>query len=78
MANQPTAEPLVVDPQIAAAIDRYCERTKLMCTDEFLDRAIYCYLVAQRTAEAFEAIQEAGFLGDDDDHFALVPDEVKP
>ena len=78
MPNKPTAEPLIVDPKIAAAIDRYCQRTKLMCTDEFLDRAILCYLIAQKTIEAYQAIQESGLLGDDDDHFALVPDEVKP
>jgi hypothetical protein len=49
-----------------------------MCTDEFLDRAILSYLIAQKTIEAYQAIQEAGLLGDDDDQFGLVPDEVKP
>lgn len=61
---EPTApEPLVVEPKVAKALERYVERVGGHLTaDEVVYRAILCYLMAQKTVDALDAIDEAGFF----------------
>jgi hypothetical protein len=75
MLNHPTAEPLVVDPKIAAALDHYCDLAGGMRPNEFVERAILCYLLSKKTLLSWEAIREAGFFGEDNEQASLANDE---
>jgi hypothetical protein len=57
MPDHTAPEPLVVDPKVAQAIERYVERIGGHLTaDEVVYRAILCYLTAQNTPDAWDAI----------------------
>jgi hypothetical protein len=67
MPDKSTApEPLVVDPKVAKALERYAERVGGHLTaDEVVYRAILCYLTAQNTPDAWDAIEESEYFPPD-------------
>jgi hypothetical protein len=75
--DKPTSapEPLIVDPKVAQALERYAERVGgFLTADEVVYRAVLCYLTAQNTPYAWQAVNEAGFFPPDDANDFARPD----
>ena len=70
--SKPTVpEPLIVDPKITQALEHYVERVDgFLTADEVVYRAVLCYLTAQNTPDAWQAIKEAGYFPDDENDVA--------